>query len=233
MLTFPAWLTALSWTCIALGVGSALVVGADILRHPQKMAVMNWVWPLTSLFGGPLWLAFYGVWGRNAGRAAERKPSPAMGVALVTNHCGAGCSLGDMIVEALMVLAPSLALAFGWRTVFHEKMFAVWVADYLVAFVLGIGFQYFTIKPMGDLSPRAALIEALKADAASITAWQVGMYGLMAAGQFLWFRPAYGGFAPASSPEFWLLMQIAMLAGFATAYPANWLLVKAGVKASM
>ena len=112
-------------------------------------------------------------------------------------------------------------------------MFAVWIADYVVAFGLGIAFQYFTIKPIGDLSPRQALVAAIKADAASITAWQVGMYGLMASGQFLWFRPAYGALAPATTPEFWFLMQIAMLAGFATAYPANWLLVKAGVKSPM
>ena len=230
---FPAWLALLSWVSIGLGIGSALLIAVDIARHPQNMAVMNWVWPLTALFGGLLWLAFYGVYGRNAGRAAERKPSPVMSIALVTNHCGAGCSLGDMIVETAMVLAPSLAVVFGWGVLFRERMFAVWVADYVVAFGLGIAFQYFTIKPMSDLTPREALVAAIKADAASITAWQVGMYGLMALGQFLWFRPAYGALAPATTPEFWFLMQIAMLAGFATAYPANWLLVKAGVKSPM
>ena len=47
------------------------------------------------------------------------------------------------------------------------------------------------------------------------------MYGMMAIGQFLWFEPDYGGLAEVDAPEFWLLMQIAMLAGFCTAYPVK------------
>ena len=45
-------------------------------------------------------------------------------------------------------------------------MFAVWILDYVLAFTLGILFQYFTIKPMRDPSVRRALIQAVKADAA-------------------------------------------------------------------
>ncbi|MDR6383807.1 DUF4396 domain-containing protein [Paraburkholderia caribensis] len=60
-------------------------------------------------------------------------------------------------------------------------------------FLFGIVFQYFTIKPMRGLSVGAGVVAAVKADIASITAWQMGMYGLMAIIQFLWFEPAYGG----------------------------------------
>jgi hypothetical protein len=35
------------------------------------------------------------------------------------------------------------------------------------------------------------------------------------------------------TPEFWFMMQIAMLCGFATAYPMNWLLTRTGVKEKM
>jgi hypothetical protein len=55
----------------------------------------------------------------------------------------------------------------------------------------------------------------------------------MAVAQFAWFRPLYGAVAPANSPEFWLAMQLAMLCGFLTSYPVNWLLVAAGVKDKM
>ena len=34
-------------------------------------------------------------------------------------------------------------------------------------------------------------------------------------------------------PEFWFVMQIAMLAGFATSYPVNWWLIRAGIKEKM
>ena len=55
----------------------------------------------------------------------------------------------------------------------------------------------------------------------------------MAVIQFLWFLPAFGGTAKVNMPEFWFAMQIAMLAGFATSYPANWLLISNGVKEKM
>ena len=80
---------------------------------------------------------------------------------------------------------------------------------------------------------QSALVAAAKADIASITAWQVGMYGLMAIIQFLWFKPVYGGIAKVASPEFWFAMQLAMLGGFTTSYPVNWWLIRIGVKEKM
>jgi hypothetical protein len=68
---------------------------------------------------------------------------------------------------------------------------------------------------------------------ASITAWQIGMHGLMASLQFGWYRSAFGGIAPVGSPEFWFAMQIAMLADFVTSYPVNWALIRIGCKEEM
>lgn len=209
------------------------------------MWIMNLVWPLTALFGSLLWLWFYWRWGRGmtqqqeqsraASQGAEKHKEIPMTVAVAkgTSHCGAGCTLGDIIAEWLAFAFPAIAVPFGWKSLFGEKTYAVWVLDFLIAFGLGVGFQYFTIKPMRNLSPKDGVVAALKADAASITSWQVGMYGAMAVIQFLWFRPLYDGMAPVDSPEFWFAMQIAMLCGFCTAYPVNWLLVKAGLKEKM
>lgn len=116
---------------------------------------------------------------------------------------------------------------------FRRKDLRVWIPDFIFAFLLGIVFQYFTIKPMRGLSVGQGVIAAVKADIASITAWQIGMYGFMAIVQFLWFRPLYGGVASVASPEFWFAMQFAMLAGFATSYPVNWWLIRLGVKEKM
>ena len=77
------------------------------------------------------------------------------------------------------------------------------------------------------------LLQAVKADAASLTAWQVGMYGFMALAQFLIFRQWLGTKLEVATPEFWFMMQIAMLAGFATAYPVNWWLLSRGIKERM
>ncbi|HEY2035021.1 MAG TPA: DUF4396 domain-containing protein [Rhizomicrobium sp.] len=122
---------------------------------------------------------------------------------------------------------------FGWHWLFAEKIFAVWVLDFILAFFFGIAFQYFTIAPMRGLGLRDGLIAALKADALSLTAWQIGMYGLMAIAQFWLFRGIFGARVDASMPEFWFAMQIAMIAGFITSYPVNWWLLRAGLKEKM
>ena len=163
---------------------------------------------------------------------SKAAPFPAS-VGTGTTHCGAGCALGDILAEWLAFLVPAVAVWFGWRTLFSEKMFAVWVLDYLFAFVLGIGFQYFTIKPMRDLSPGQGLVAALKADVLSLTAWQVGMYGFMAFAQFYLFRTLLGTSLNVAEPEFWFMMQIAMICGFVTSYPVNWWLIRSGIKERM
>lgn len=233
---FPIWVNALAWTSLVIGVGCAIGVGVDVARRPQKMAVMNVVWPVSMLFGGVLWLGGYLRWGRTPAPADSRHdaetPMP-VAVGIGTNHCGAGCALGDLIAEWVAFLIPAVAVAFGWGWLFQDKMFAVWVLDFILAFGLGIIFQYFAIAPMRGYRLRKGLIEALKADAASITSWQVGMYGAMALIQLLLFPTIFGGRAPVNSPEFWFAMQWAMLLGFATAYPVNWLLIRVGIKERM
>ncbi|MFD0642242.1 MULTISPECIES: DUF4396 domain-containing protein [unclassified Bradyrhizobium] len=85
-----------------------------------------------------------------------------------------------------------IAVWAGWHSLFSEKMFAIWIVDYIFAFVLGVAFQYFTIQPTRQLSPGEGIRHALKADALSLTAWQVGMYGFMAIAQFVLFRKLLG-----------------------------------------
>ncbi|MEP7005526.1 MAG: DUF4396 domain-containing protein [Sphingomonas bacterium] len=233
--SFPAWLHALAAVSVVLGVICALVISVDEVRRPQKMAIMYLVWPLTALFGSVVWMAGYFAWGRGTANPAVEPPEQpfVIMVAKGTSHCGAGCTLGDLIAEWLVFAVPTIAVWFGWHSAFTEKTFAVWIPDFMLAFGLGVVFQYFTIKPMRDLSVGGGILAALKADIASIASWQVGMYGVMAIIQFGWFRPVFGMIAPVDSFEFWFAMQLAMIAGFVTAYPVNWLLIHAGWKERM
>lgn len=237
--TFPAWLHVLSLASLGLALACAAFIALDELRRPQKMWIMNLVWPLTALFGSVLWLAGYLAWGRGEPKAAPppaepapKPPFPVM-VAKGASHCGAGCTLGDIAGEGAILAAPAIAAAFGWGSLFGEKTFADWLFDFLLAYLFGVIFQYFTIAPMRHLSVKDGILQALKADTASIAAWQLGMYGGMAIIQFALWRPLYGAIAPTTCPEFWFAMQIAMLAGFVTSYPVNWLLLKAKVKEPM
>jgi hypothetical protein len=114
-------------------------------------------------------------------------------------------------------------------TLFGRAVFATWAADYVLAFTFGIAFQYFTIAPMRGLSLAEGLRAAIKADALSLTAWQVGMYGWMAIAIFAIF----GHELDKGGAVFWFMMQIAMLSGFITSYPVTWWLLRRGVKEPM
>lgn len=242
----PEWLQILAIVSLCFGAVCALVIALDELPHPQHMWIMNIVWPVTALFGSVVALWGYFRYGRlamheKAMRAMKRgeespskklTPFPVM-VAKGSCHCGSGCCIGDILAEWLAFLVPAVAVWLGWRGIFSEKMFAVWILDYLFAFVLGIAFQYFTIKPMRDLSPGQGLVQAVKADALSLSAWQLGMYGFMAFAQFYLFRHLLGVRLEVNSVEFWFMMQLAMIAGFVTSHPANWWLISKGIKERM
>jgi len=231
--TFPHWLHVVAIVSLVLGAICAAIIAVDEARRPQKMAIMNFVWPTTALFGSVLWLAAYYRWGRAIGNEESDRPPMAVMVGKGSSHCGAGCTLGDIIAEWAAFAFPVIAVWFGWHHWFDEKLLAVWIPDFILAYLFGVVFQYYTIKPMRDLSVGAGIVAAVKADTASILSWQLGMYGMMAILQFLWFRPAYGGTAEVNTPEFWFAMQIAMLAGFITSYPVNWLLIRIGWKEKM
>ena len=83
---------------------------------------------------------------------------------------------------------------------------------------------------MRGLGLRDGIVAALKADTFSLTAWQVGMYGFMALAYFYFFRTLIGVTLATNTPEFWFMMQLAMLCGFVTSYPVNWWLIQAGLK---
>jgi len=242
----PIWLHTLSIVSLLVAGGCAIVIAVHVARDPQHMWIMNVVWPVSALFASIVALWGYFRYGR---LAADRLMTPAMErgetppsrkdtpfaimVGKGTFHCGSGCTLGDIIAEWAAFLFPVAAVHLGWMSVFPDKIFAVWVLDYILAFGIGVAFQYFTIKPMQDLSPGDGLIQAIKADTLSLTAWQVGMYGFMAIAHFWIFAGVLGAPLKVASPEFWFMMQIAMLFGFATAYPVNWWLIRTGVKEAM
>jgi len=229
----PYWLHLISIASLAIAFACAVGLAVDVALHPQKMWIMNLVWPLSALFSSFLTLAFYLAYGRATGnRARKEKPFPAS-VASGALHCGSGCTLGDICAEWLAFFLPAVAVAFGAGWLFTNKIFAIWIVDYIFAFAFGILFQYFTIAPMRDLSVGEGLVAAIKADALSLTSWQVGMYGFMAFAKFYLFANVLGAELRVDSPEFWFMMQIAMLCGFATAYPVNWYLIRAGLKEKM
>lgn len=216
----PEWLQVVAWLTIACGIGSAVLVLWDIRGrgHRQQMRVMEWVWPITCLYTGPI-----GLWGyRRLGLQRDGRPRWAS-TALGVSHCGAGCTLGDIIAEWLV-------FAFG-LTLAGEAVYPEMIGDYVLAVLLGLAFQYFAIAPMRDLGVRDGIIAAAKADILSLTAFEIGLFGWMLLQAFVLF-PAPDRLHP-DDPVFWLGMQIGMCLGFATAWPVNVLLIKRGIKEPM
>ncbi len=224
----PTWLTILAWITLAAGFLSAAVILYDIYgrRLRQPMRVMEAVWPITALYLGPLgWLAYARLGRPKVTRGAEagEEETPAwQGVFVSATHCGAGCTLGDIIGE-WVVFAGTLTIA-------GAALWPEYLLDFATAYLLGILFQYFAIKPMSDLGPRAVLARAIRADTLSLVAFEVGLFGWMALVFFVLFTH------PHLKPDhaaYWLMMQIGMALGLASTYPVNVWLVRRGVKHAM
>jgi divalent metal cation (Fe/Co/Zn/Cd) transporter len=227
-------LTLLAWISLAIAFASAVAILLDEIRHPQKMVIMNVVWPISALY-----FSLFAVWayfrigrtqtqhamadGMSKGnRNSDRPPTPAE-VAVGTSHCGAGCTVADVFTE--------FGIAASGLTLFGSVLWTGYLLDFLVAWMVGIAFQYFAIKPMrDDLSRAKAIWVAIKADTLSITAFQVGMYAWMA---LVFFKLFPAPHLTPFDPRYWLMMQIAMLCGFATSYPMNRFLIGIGLKERM
>lgn len=224
----PSWLNDLATASLVLAALCAAVVLVDLIRFPQQMAIMNWAWPITALYAGPLALWMYWKLGRPESRAAiehdhgrtAEKPFSSR-VAVGATHCGAGCVLGDVIAE--------FAIFFTGFTILGSVLVTEYVGDYILAYAFGIAFQYSAIAPMRHLSFAPGMRAAIKADTLSLTAFEIGLFGWMAISYFVLFQPHL----MPNQPAFWFMMQIGMLFGFITSYPANWLLIRSGIKEAM
>lgn len=243
MVAIPYWLTILAWISLFLAGISFIYIALDVKKHPQKMKIMTIVWPLTALFGSFIWVLAYKKWGENHSLEKMKmgdsmnmdssSKSMAVSVFIGTCHCGAGCSLADLIIEWLLYFFPALYIVGGYRTIFSHKLFSGFVLAFILALIIGVSFQYFAIVPMKHLSRKEGIIAAIKADTLSLSCWQIGMYATVALCQLSLFPHFFGGEVLPTTPVFWLMMQVAMLVGFCTAYPMNWWLIKTGIKEKM
>lgn len=236
MVLYPEWLHILAWAYLALCLGCATVLAFDVVRNPQKMWIMDLVWPITGLYFGPVAVWLYrrtkpvSVAGspKPDDEAKERlkKLDPTREqVSAAVFHCGAGCTLGDIIGETLLFLAGGVAFVAG------SEFGANLLVDFLLAYSFGIVFQYFTIVPMRGLSVGKGIVAAVRADTISIVCFEIGMFAWMAVSRYLLF-PEPRRIHP-DMAVFWFMMQIAMIVGCVTAYPANLWLIRKGWKEKM
>jgi len=239
MTPYPEWLYVLAWAYIGICSAVALWMIVDISRgHRQQMWIMEIVWPITAMYLGPI-----AAWMYLRTRSVSLKQSPKPDeqakeqmkkvdptreqIVVSVFHCGAGCTLGDVVGETgLFAIGASLATFVGGSE-FTTKL----VVDFVLAYIFGIFFQYFTIVPMRGLSTGKGILAAMRSDTISIVAFQVGMFVWMALTRFVLF-PEPGRIHP-NMAVYWFMMQIAMIIGFGTSYPANVWLLRKGWKEKM
>ena len=225
------------------GFCSLLIVGDMLAGHRQHMWIMNLVYPITALYWGPVALWFYVTHGRLHSKKIMRREQERLGqargmadmhspgiaprhVLKADTHCGAGCTLGDIGGEWLVW---GLGLSFFPKILGHPFGTEL-LLDFVLAWTLGILFQYFSIVPMSNVGKLAGVWHAIRADTLSIVAFQLGLFGWMAIYELvIWPHHSIH----INSPDFWFQMQIGMIIGFFTAYPVNRWLLKKGFKEKM
>lgn len=234
---------------VCSGIGIAIHIAYDLTSHKQPMKIMNAVWILTALWASYLALWAYNKFGqtkedmdmaedKNADKNMDMKMDMDMSmdmpmnmgdtrpqwqsVALSALHCGAGCTLADIIGEWITHFIPF--------SIGGSILFGNWMLDFILALIIGVYFQFYAIREMEKISIVKGFTRAFKADFFSLTSWQVGMYGWMAIVYFVLFKNFP---IEKDSWVFWFMMQIAMLFGFVCAYPMNALLMKLGIKKGM
>jgi len=244
----PSLLHVVATISLWLAFASSAYLVALQVRHPQKMWIMNVVWPVTALYFGPVAIWAYFSMGRKSAKDAtdpqrmktrkaaadhvddeQRSAEVQTGkpfwkvVAGGVTHCGSGCTLGDIIAEFGIFLLVGGAVTGG------AKLGLDYAADFTLAFLLGVAFQYFTLAPMRGISGWQGVVEAVKVDALSLIAFEVGLFAWMALAQLVIFKPEL----PVDTWTYWFMMQIGMVIGYFTSYPMNWWLIKRGIKEAM
>jgi hypothetical protein len=230
----PSWFDLLAWGALGLGFASALVIVIDIvvLGNRQHMAIMDFVFPLTALYLGPIALWAYFARVRRMSRKRMHMHAAGMNggardswwqVSLSTTHCGAGCTLGDIGGEWIV-------WATGWTIGSTAALGPEYILDLALAWTFGILFQYFAIAPsrheVGQLAP---LGDAIRSDTLSVLGFEVGLFGWMAVVHYvIWMPPL-----PIDSSSYWFMMQIGMMLGFVTSWPVNRWLLRHGIKEPM
>lgn len=225
----PTWLTVISWIAIAVALLSAAWLLYDIYvrGYRQHMWMMEAVWPLTALYLGPVALLAYYRWGRPNSRKwqeehgdPDEKSFPAT-TAVGATHCGAACMLAHLVGVWLVFL---LGL-----TIAGVSLWPMMLVIFAFTFAFMAVSEYFH-KSMNGISLGQGLVAVLVAAAVSSIAYEVGMFGWMAFMQLVLFPV---GNLPPIEIAFWALMQVGLIIGFLTSYPAEWWLIRRGFKEAM
>ncbi len=218
----PSWIQPVATVFVALSILTALAVVYDIYGrgYRQRVRSMESVWAVSALWLGPFALALYARAGRprTAKWQAEHTAEPQL--SLATEAASGGLAGGAASLVGHVIAVP-LVLATG-LTLFGVDMFAMIAVIAVLAIGMLFAFEYSTAarRKVGGQGVVTALLVAT----VTVVAFDLGMGGWMLLLHFNELLP------PLSSVNFLFLMQVGILLGFATGFPAVALLLKRGSK---
>lgn len=204
----PEWLTPVAWVFIGSAILTAVIIAVDVYgrgrRHQTTASEVIWI--SSALYLGPFSLPLYGRHGRTRAASADHGPAArrAQSSPVVTGLPGGGASALAHLAGVPLVLASGLTIAG----------IDLWVMILVIgalAILILIGFERSAGTSRGR---RVGVGAAIGAAVLTVLAFDIGMGGWMVLLHFNDFMP------PATEGSFWLLMQVGVILGLLTGYPA-------------
>ena len=214
----PDWLTPVAWTYLTLSLVSAAVIAADIYllrrRHPRVATELVWI--TSALYLGPLGVAAY----LRHGRADRATPATSpVGVTPLAEHSALAVLPGGGASAVAHLIAVPLVVAVGWTVAGLAMWAMVVVILVLVTVMLAIYERVTSRGPRIGSAAGISVGSAIAAAVITVVAFDIGMVGWMLLLHTNDLMP------PVTAGSFWFLMQIGIIIGLVTGYPAvKWLL---------
>ncbi len=102
----PVWLTVIAWVYLSICFCCAGIIAYDMIfnHRRQPMGVMNFVFPITALYFGPLALALYWRWD-------EPRPAAAMAPAPMSMAPASGWRMHLLVTGCRPAMTSTLILS--------------------------------------------------------------------------------------------------------------------------
>lgn len=207
----PDWVTPVAWTYIALSLLSAALIAADVylLRHRHATSRSELVWISSALYLAPFAVPTYLSQGREGPRGSTTRRTETTAVAVLPG--GSASAVAHLVAVPLVVAVDwTIAGMSMWPMII---VIAVLAIAMLAVYERAVGGDASTPSGRG-LTVGAAIFAAL----VTVVAFDIGMVGWMLVLHFNDLMP------PATQGSFWFLMQLGVIIGLVTGYPAvKWL----------
>lgn len=211
----PDWLTPVAWTYIALSLLSVVVITVDIylVHHRHDNVGPELVWITSALYLGPFAVPVY------LSRGRTRASSTASLTTRRTDEAALAVLPGGGASAVAHLIAVPFVVAVGWTIAGVAMWPMILLIAVLVVIMLAV-YELVASRGVGSGGARGfSLGAALGAAVITVVAFDIGMVGWML---LLYYNSAM----PAvTESTFWFLMQVGVIVGLVTGYPAvRWLL---------